>query len=120
MGKLLGLELSLCTGPVAGASVGNTKDPLKREGLSLSHICPFTWGTTQCPPAPGPSPTRPCASAPALTAQLQGQGPGHLALSPSRESSDTGVEAGAGFIWDLILERAGPGSPPGSALRGPW
>ena len=45
MGKLLGLELSLCTGPVAGASVGNTKDPLKREGLS---------GAGKASPAPTP------------------------------------------------------------------
>ena len=131
MGKFLGLELSLSTGPVAGATVGNTKDPLKGEGLSgagkaspaptpQSHL-PFHLGHHPVSPSPGTlSHTTlcfcPCPDCPGPG----GQGPGHLVPSTSRESSDTGVEAGAGFIWDLILERAGPGSPPGSAPHGPW
>lgn len=35
--------------------------------------------------------------------------PGHPALSPHTESSDTGVEAGTGFNWNLILEAVEPG-----------
>ena len=63
MGKFLGLELSLSTGPVAGATVGNTKDPLKGEGLSgagkaspaptpQSHL-PFHLGHHPVSPSPG-------------------------------------------------------------------
>lgn len=63
MGKFPGLELSLCKGPVAGASVGITKEPLKGEGLSgagkaspapapQSHL-PFHLGHHPVSPSPG-------------------------------------------------------------------
>ena len=44
MGKFPGLELSLCKGPVAGASVGITKEPLKGEGLSGAGNGVAGWG----------------------------------------------------------------------------